>query len=600
MAETSTQSGMGAVPFEGGVAFRVWAPFAEQVFVTGTFDDWAGDRHPLASEGNGYWSVDVPAAGAGNEYKFVIHNGSTELWRIDPYARDVTGSQGNGVIIAKDFDWGDEGFSMPPWNELVVYEMHVGTFNDQPGGPPGNLNAVIERLPHLSDLGVNALQIMPSLEFAGGFSWGYNPAYIFAIEEDYGGPDALKALIQAAHRSGIAVIFDVVYNHLGPSDLDLWQFDGWEENGKGGIYFYNDWRSTTPWGDTRPDYGRGPVRRYLRDNALYWLEEFRIDGLRWDATAYIRNVYGNNNDRAHDLPDGWSLMQWINQEVKARMPWKIAIAEDLRDNDWLTQDFSIGGAGFDAQWDAGFVHPVRAAIIAQQDESRDMFSIGAAIRARYNHDAFERVIYTESHDEVANGKARVPQEIWPDNPGSYFSKKRSTLGAALVFTSPGIPMIFQGQEFLEDEWFRDSDPIDWSKRDTFSGILQLYRDLIRLRRNWFDNTRGLRGQHVNVHHVNDYDKIIAFHRWDNGGPGDDVIVVANFSNRGYAGYNLGFPREGLWRVRFNSDWRGYSEDFGDQPSFDTYASPAQKDGLPCSGDVGLGPYTAIILSMDSG
>ena len=591
---------MGAIPFAGGVAFRVWAPFASQVFVTGGFDQWAGNAHPLAFEGNGYWSVDVPSARVGDQYKFVIHNGDVpgELWRIDPYARNVTSSRGNAVVIAGGFDWGDEGFHMPPWNELVVYEMHVGTFNDQPGGPPGNLDTVIQRLPHLFDLGVNAIQIMPSLEFAGGYSWGYNPANIFAIEEDYGGSEALKALVKAAHRGGLAVIFDVVYNHLGPDDLDLWQFDGWRENGKGGIYFYNDWRSTTPWGDTRPDYGRGEVRSYLRDNARYWLEEFHIDGLRWDATAYIRNVYGQDNDPAHDLPDGWSLMQWINQEVKARQPWKIAIAEDLRGNAWMTKDASVGGAGYDSQWDAAFVHPVREAIIAQADESRDMFTVAAAIRQRYNFDAFERVIYTESHDEVANGKARVPQEIWPENPGGYFSKKRSTLGAALVFTSPGIPMIFQGQEFLEDEWFRDTDPIDWSKAVTYRGILQLYRDLIRLRRNWFDNTRGLRGQHVNVYHVNDYDKLIAFHRWGDGGPGDDVVVVANFANRGYASYNLGFPTEGLWRVRFNSDWRGYSTDFGDHTSYDTYAGPGAKDGLPCNGDVGVGPYSAIILSID--
>ncbi len=598
MNDPSSHPGMGAVPYEGGVAFRVWAPFADQVYVTGSFDQWAGDQHALASEGDGYWSVDVLEAEVGDEYKYVIHNGSAELWRIDPYAKQVTGSQGNGVVFSNEFDWGDEDFHMPPWNELVVYEMHVGTFNDQPGGPPGNLTGVIERLPHLVDLGVNAIQIMPSLEFAGGFSWGYNPAYIFAIEEEYGGPIALKALIRAAHQLGVAVIMDLVYNHLGPSDLDLWQFDGWQENGKGGIYFYNDWRSITPWGDTRPDYGRGEVRRYLRDNALYWVSDFRVDGLRWDATAYLRNVYGLNQDPDHDLPDGWSLMQWINEEVNARQPWKINIAEDLRYNAWLTKDVSAGGAGFDAQWDPAFVHPVREAIIPPQDENRNMYAVGAAILSSYNRDAFERVIYTESHDEVANGQARVPQEIWPDNPGSYFSKKRSTLGAALVFTSPGIPMIFQGQEFLEDEWFRDTDPIDWSKLDTYSGIVQLYRDLIRLRRNWFDNTCGLRGQHVNLYHINDYDKVIAFHRWEQGGPGDDVVVAANFSNRGYPSYNLGFPGEGLWRVRFNSDWRGYSEDFGDQLSLDTHANQGARDGLPCNGSVGLGPYSAIILSMD--
>ncbi|HJR78067.1 MAG TPA: alpha-amylase family glycosyl hydrolase [Nitrospiraceae bacterium] len=587
---------MGAIPYEGGTTFRVWAPFASSVHVAGTFNRWSDSAHTLAGEGNGYWSADVAQAKSGDEYKYVMTYGPQKLWRIDPYAKDVTNSVGNSIIVESAHDWGDAVFHMPPWNELVLYEMHVGTFNDRPGGKPGDLSGVIAKLPYLRDLGINAIQIMPPMEFAGGFSWGYNPANIFAIEQDYGGPRELKRLISAAHAHGIAVLFDVVYNHLGPSDLNLWQFDGWHENNRGGIYFYNDWRCATPWGETRPDYGRAEVRRYLRDNALMWLEEYRIDGLRWDATAYIRNVSGGG-DPAHDLADGWGLMQWINDEIKARQPWKISIAEDLRGNEWLTKN-SGGGAGFDAQWDANFVHPIRRAIIGANDHDRDMYSVRDAILSRYNGDAFERVIYTESHDEVANGKARVPQEIWPGNAGSYFSKKRSTLGAVLVFCSPGIPMLFQGQEFLEDEWFRDTDPLDWKKKRRYGGIVRLYRDLIRLRRNWSDGTRGLRGQHVHVFHVNNQDKVIAFHRWEHGGPGDDVVVVVNMADRAYDAYTIGFPRSGLWTVRFNSDWRGYSEDFNNQPSLDTMAEPGERDGLPSHGSLGLGRYSAVILSQE--
>jgi len=594
----STRSGMGAIPYPGGAAFRVWTPHADQVYVAGTFNDWSKTATPLVHEGRGYWYADVPGAKAGDEYKYVLVSGSRELWRIDPYARDVTSSAGNSVICDPAFDWRTENFQMPPWDELVIYELHIGTFNDQPGGPPGNLNGVIEKLPYLKELGINAIQIMPALEFAGGFSWGYNPANIFAIEEDYGGPNGFKSLVDAAHAHGIAVIFDVVYSHLGPSDLDLWQFDGWSENDEGGIYFYNDWRSQTPWGDTRPDYGRGEVRQYLRDNALMWLEDYRADGLRWDATAYIRNVYGNDNDPAHDIPDGWSLMQWINDEIKARQPWKISIAEDMRNNPWITKRTRDGGAGFDAQWSAGFVHPIREAIISPDDRARDMYAVRDAIYQRYSDNAFQQVIYTESHDEVANGHARVPEEIWPGNAGSWFSKKRSTLGAAMVFTSPGIPMIFQGQEFLEDAWFHDQDPIDWSKKDTYQGIIQVYRDLIRLRRNWHENTRGLRGQHVHVHHVNNKDKVVAFHRWDRGGPNDSVIVVVNMANQGYESYCMGFPREGTWRVRFNSDWAGYDPGFGNHSSHDPVAHWGAKDEMPCYGNVGIGPYSAVILSQD--
>jgi 1,4-alpha-glucan branching enzyme len=589
---------MGAIPYDGGTTFRVWAPHAERVAVAGTFNDWSADANPLASEGNGYWSADIRDAKPGDEYKYVLTSGGQALWRLDPYAREVTGSAGNSVVYRSEFDWGGERFTMPPWNELVIYELHVGTFNDTPGGQPGDLTGAIARLPYLRELGVNAIELMPPMEFAGGFSWGYNPAYLFAIEHDYGGPNAFKAFVTAAHAQGIAVIFDVVYNHFGPADLSIWQFDGWSENGKGGIYFYNDWRSTTPWGDTRPDYGRGEVRQYIRDNALLWLERFRADGLRWDATAYIRNVYGVD-DPAGDIAEGWSLMQWINGDVAARQPWKITIAEDLRGNEWLTRSIGAGGAGFGAQWDGGFVHPVRQAIIAQDDGARNMYAVRDAIVHRYGTDVFARVIYTESHDEVANGHRRVPEEIWPGNAGSWFAKKRSTIGAALALTAPGIPMIFQGQEFLEDQWFHDDDPLDWSKLERYGGIQQLYRDLIRLRRNWYDTTRGLRGQGVHVHHVNDADKLIAFRRWDAGGPRDDVIVVVNMANRGYDSYTIGFPRGGLWRVRLNSDWAGYDREFGDHPSYDTAAAPDGRDDMPYSGNLRIGPYSVVILSQDN-
>jgi 1,4-alpha-glucan branching enzyme len=440
---------------------------------------------------------------------------------------------------------------------------------------------------------VNAIEVMPAAEFPGSHSWGYHPAHQFAIERDYGGPKAFRRFIKAAHERGIAVILDVVYNHLGPTDIDLWQFDGWSDFGhSGGIYIYDDNRAHTPWGHTRPDYGRGEVRQYLRDNALFWLEEFQLDGLRIDATAYVRSVTGIGTD----LPDGWGLMQWINDEVNARQPGKLMIAEDLRDDDWITRDTQHGGAGFDAQWSARFVLAVRHAIVTQEDRDRDMVAVANAIQQTFNHDASERVIYTESHDEVANGQARVADEIWPNYPDSWFSKKRSTLGAAVVLTSPGIPMILQGQEFLEDRWFADTDPLDWCRRERYAGIVRLYRDLIRLRRNWFNNTRGLSGDHVNVFHINNVDKVLAMHRWDQGGQGDDVVVVFNFSNRSFENYRVGFPLAGLWHLRANTDAEVYDVDFGDTPAFDCEAQPFSYDGHAYSGLVALPPYTALVFS----
>lgn len=585
---------MGTILHADGVIFRVWAPFATGVFAAGDFNDWSATANPFVSEDDGCWSVDVRGAKIGDEYQFVIHNGDQVLWRKNPYASEVVNSSGNAIIHDPEFDWTGDNFVMPPRNELVIYEMHVGSFNDANVDGPGTFDEVIPKLDYLRDLGITAIEIMPVLEFPMSFSWGYNPSNPFAVESALGGPQGLHRFVKAAHAHGIAVIMDVVYNHFGPGDLDLWRFDGWsDENYRGGIFFYDNERSHTDWGDTRPDYGRPEVRQYLRDNALFWLNKYRIDGLRFDSVCNIRCVEGR------DLPDGWSLLQWIHDEVRWSQPWKISIAEDLQNNEWITNETGDGGAGFHAQWDAGFVHPIRDAIIAQNDADRNLYAVRDALYHCYNGDALQRVIYTESHDEVANGHARVPEEIWPGNAGSWFSRKRSTLGAALVFTAPGIPMIFQGQEFLEDQYFRDEDPLDWAKLETYSGINLLYRDLIRLRRNWFNHTRGLRGLNTHVHHVNNADKVIGFHRWESGGTGDDALIVANFSNRSYDNYTLGFPRPGFWRVRFNSDWQGYSADFGNQPGYDTWTNDGARDGMPAQASIGIAPYSVLIFSQDN-
>lgn len=594
--EPARHGGMGAVPHADAVTFRTWAPFAVAVTVAGDFNGWLPDATALASEGNGYWSAEVPGATSGQEYKFVVHTAHGQRWRNDPYARELTHSAGNSVVYQDEFDWGGSEFQMPPWDEIVIYELHVGTFNDSPGGAPGGFDSVVARLDYLRDLGINAVELLPSAEFATDFSWGYNPSHIFAIERAYGGPTGLKRLVRAAHEHGIAVLGDIVYNHLGPDDLDLWQFDGWSENGSGGIYFFNDRRRQTPWGDTRPDYGRQEVVAFLRDNARMWLEEYRLDGLRWDATGHIRNIYGGNAP-ADDIPEGWWLMQTVTADSKARQPWKLHIAEDLQDVDAIARPTFAGGAGFDSQWDPSFVHPVREALTAAMDGARSMNALRNAV-TRGAGSPWRRVVYTESHDEVANGKTRLPTTVSPGDPGSWFARKRSALGAVLVFTAPGIPMIFQGQEILEDKWFHDQHPVDWTKEETYSGILALYRDLIRLRRNWFDSTRGLRGASVHAHHVNDDDNVLAYHRWHRGGPGDDVVVVLNVANRSYEGYRIGLPRRGLWKVRFNSDYVGYSADFGVQPAFDAMTDDWSVDGMPCSASIGLAPYGAVVLSQD--
>lgn len=585
--------GMGVLLHADGAGFRVWAPNASTVAVTGGFNEWSDSADLLGSEGNGFWYGFVEGVRAGDEYKFVLTNGDQRLERVDPYAFQVTNSVGNGIVYDHAaFDWQDDAFACPPHNELVIYELHVGSFAPKRDGEVGTFEEVQANIEHFQRLGVSAIQLMPSAEFAGDYSWGYNPAHIFAVESAYGGPDALKTLVREAHKAGIAVIMDVVYNHFGPSDLDLWQFDGWSQDGKGGIYFYNDWRSATPWGDTRPDYGRGEVRSFIRDNAGMWLRDYHVDGLRFDMTPYMRSV----NAGVLDLPDGWSLQSWMNRWIREQFPDAITIAEDLHGEPRVTST-APDGAAYHAQWEAKFVHPVREAIIVASDAYRSVASVADAVSNNYG-DTYARVIYTESHDEVANGRARVPQEVDPADPDGYWAQKRSTLGAGLVFTAPGIPMIFQGQEFLEGGWFRDNVPLDWDRNEEYHGIVRLYRDLIRLRRDFFGTTRGLKGSGLRIIHANESLNLLAFQRWYDHGPKDDVVVIANLDAAARESYTIGMPEAGLWKLRFNSDARTYSDAFGDYDSFDVTAYEGAYDDLPSHAEIDIAPYSLLIYSMD--
>ena len=167
----------------------------------------------------------------------------------------------------------------------------------------------------------------------------------------------------------------------------------------------------------------------------------------------------------------------------------------------------------------------------------------------------------------------------------------------MVFSAPGIPMLFQGQEFLEGGWFRDTVPVDWDQNDEFRGIVRLYRDLIRLRLNNEGFTRGLCGQFTQVYHLHEESKIIAFHRWDQGGPADDVVVVANFRHQPQNDYVIGFPAAGIWKLRFNSDWQGYSDDFQDHLSTDVVAEGGEYDNFPCHAALSIGSYSVLIFSQ---
>jgi 1,4-alpha-glucan branching enzyme len=325
-----------------------------------------------------------------------------------------------------------------------------------------------------------------------------------------------------------------------------------------------------------------------------WMLEYHFDGTRIDSTVNVRKNDG------HDLPGGWAVMQDWNKFVDHDEPGGITIAEDLQNEEWINKPVSEGGAGYDSQWFEDLFWSLHDAVVQADDSARDIGRIVGAMQHYYLGEATHRVMYTENHDKVPSDRQlRLPRAISPNSPDDYWARKRSTLAAGVLLTTPGIPMLFEGQECLETLGFDFPTPglIDWTRCDRFSGIHDMYRDLVRLRRNLDGTSRGLTGNSLNVFHVNNKDKVLAYHRWDAGGPGDDVVVVANFSNTAFPAYDIGFPRGGTWKVRFNGDWVGYDAEFKNTPSDAVEANQGTKDGLSYRGTVGIGPYTVIVLSQ---
>lgn len=584
-AQSSHPDVMGATPYSdsgGGVTFRVWAPNATNVTVRGSFNGW-GETQMSSEMTNGLWSVDVTGVSAGAQYKYFINGWK---WKKDPRGRQVVHSVDNTVVYDPNaFNWmGDTRLSVDKHN-LVIYEMHIGAFYDRPGGgSPGKFIDAINKLGHLQDLGVNAVELLPIWEFPGDYSWGYNPTDPYTVENyGYGGPNGLKDFVKAAHARGIHVFMDVVHNHYGQTtnnedELALYNFEG---GGGPGIYFYggsNPGICCTPWGP-RPDYSSQGVRSYIIDNFAMWMDEYHIDGFRWDAVGAMRRY--DSGSGYPTIPDGDSLIQYINSTtIHNDRPGVISIGED-----------DTFGMDFDGEWDHGFASTLIDQAVQSNDANRDMNALWSEISGS----SLFNVIFAETHDLVGdlNGPSnqRLPTRIDSADPDSYWARKRSILAAAVLMTTPGVPMLFMGQEMLATNQFSDSNPLDWSHTTAYPGIVNFFRDMTHLRRNLDGVSLGLTGPNVTQQHLNNSAKVLAYHRWG-AGADDQVMVIMNWSATSFSNYTLNFPENGTWYVNLNSDWTAYGFDFSN-----VGGSVIQVAGN--SGTVGIGPYSVLVLSRQA-
>lgn len=565
-----------------GAVFRVWAPNAKTASVIGTFNNWKAQAGAMTlDEATGAWVAESPEAKPGDEYMFLFNG---ELERRDPRGRELS-AEGKSVILdPAAFDWSEAPSPKQNLHDLVIYQLHPGTFFDpEPGdGAMATLRDAAAKLDYLKELGVNCVLLMPVAEFTGDHSWGYNPTDLYSIERAYGGPDALREFVKQAHLRGIAVHVDVVHNHYGPDELDLTGFDGYGGGDNGhGIYFYEDnERGSTPWGP-RPDFGRAGVRSFIADQIRMLFDEYRVDGLRWDSVSNIVRY----NDGASDNPDGEKLVDELSDMIRSEYPGKVSIAED-----------AVGDDRFDGSWEYGFHHAGEngeSGVVPQLLRPPGETDVGD-IASRLQSDlGFSRVIYTENHDETGrlNGKRRIIANADESDPHSLEARRKSALAAVLTLTAPGIPLVFMGQELLEDAEFHDSNPLDWARGDLSARSTALYRDLIRLRRNLDGRGAALQDTRIRIMEENADKKMLAYRRYLPGKPEDDIVVIANFSPDPVEKLPFTFPRAAKWKLLLDTDDPKYGADFTGAGT-----KPDAAGGNVVT--VSLAPFSAQIFGID--
>lgn len=556
----------------GGVTFRVWAPHATAAEVTGDFPERAA---AMKLGDGGVFEVRVPGARAGDLYGFTLDTPKGKLARTDPFCREIgPDPQTCRVIDPNTFAWKATGFVRPTRERAVVYEMHVGSFTEA-----GTFAAARARLADLADLGINVVELMPVHAFGSGpRSWGYNPQLWLAPKPAYGSADDLRAFVDEAHRLGVAVWIDIVVNHAdGWKQAPLRCFDGHCPDDSAGVYFFGAGPyASTPWGP-RPDFTQPVVKKMLLASADQWLVEYRGDGFRWDSVSNVRAVDGQGT-----TPGGKELV--VDANLRTRALGATSVAEDLKGWDGITKPIKDGGLGFDAQWD-GFGYDVVRVLENPVDDARDVGVITRGLTGSYAGDPFARLLWIENHDTVGNGGKRLPNRIDAGNGESVAARRRSMLGAVLLLTAPGVPMLFMGQESLAQGTF--SSPAQVLPPATAAGdhMRAFYKDMVRLRR----TLPGLSQPAIEIVHVNEPGKVVGYRR-------GDVMVVVNLRNKAYTRYDVGVPSAGPWKVALDTNRKAYGDDLGDGQLGAIDAIAQAKDGKPYTLPLELGPYSAMVLT----
>ena len=528
------------------IEFKLFAPYNKGAALIGTFSNW--EEIPMEKGEDGYFRTQVELEDGSYQYKFKIQSKSwfvePDQWLeiVDPYATDIDNPTQNGIVRIKDGDrivdtyvWQHDDKPLPSDRELVIYELHVADFSGGEDDPfaRGKYKHVVEKLDYLCDLGINAIELMPIKEYPGDYSWGYNPRYFFATESSYGTTEGLKKLIDECHGRGIRVIMDGIYNHSESSspltqiDHDLWYHHSPRDPD-------NNWGPEFNYDLYDENLDLKPAWNFIRDVVRFWVQEYHIDGIRYDAARQIAN---------------YDFMHWITKEAKEAAGPKpfYNIAEYIPDDPSIT---NVDGP-MDGCWHDSFYHTIIEYLCGQPVDLENLKDIIDCKRQGYMG-ATNVVNYLTNHDHN-----HVMAELGDRGILDEAAFKRAKLGTAIVMTAVGVPLLWMGEEFGEYKYKTiEQAKIDWRllENDSNSGLFQYYKGLIHLRR----ENHALYTENIEFFHEDPDSKVLAYTRWND--EGSRVVVVVNFSDNYLAGYTVpNFPANGNWH-----EWTGnYDVESGD-------------------------------------
>ncbi len=582
--------------------FKLYAPNVRRAYVTGDFNNWT--RTPLyLDRGRVYWWGEVSNTQAGQAYKFVIEQypnqwgGPYTNYISDPAAKKneyspAMNTAGNKsyIIDQSSYTW-QNGWTRPGYDWYIIYQMHIRSWWTNGAGSyygQGTFETATHKFSYLQDLGFTAIEPLPINEFAGDLSWGYNYVMFYAPESSYVGTtlntvDPFKNFVDEAHGHGMAVILDLVFNHMGASDDVIASYDGADNWDWPDTYWYN---GKTDWGP-RFNYGNPVVRKFLIDSAKYMMKHYRVDGFRFDATAYINS---------------WSFMQELTSNLKGyasgnydgwNSPNLYLIAENLPNDAYITRKTTSGGAGFDSQWNVNMSHELKD-LFRDGDSAFDIPTISSTIAGSYLDNGLENqnpngtpaINYLVSHDEAGNGKQRPSSDLairWWSANTEYDSQHQQITGLATSILSRGVPMIFMGEEFIQGfygnntkyfivddanswyvNWENLSNSAPWNRWGGYY-THKAVKDLIQIRK----DSWPVRGSSIrfDAGWQDNANKIIRFARGSGNGSGD-IFVVINYKKYSWTDlststYGVDFPSTGTWNLIFASPSGTYGQIWAD-------------------------------------